>query len=226
MRKPCSGKPSIVICSSHSEPAKDKCFHSSHVKSALNVCKIGGTGSTFIEMIHILLSSWACIWLICLFWSHFPKLANSARQTSRSEIFFFLEYFLHQLCTFLMSWSVMSVWLKSVILLCTLSRWVINLLPRFIAEKNKECYYKSIIYEGLYWKVMHIWSYPTGSKGRNKEWLNNIEVVVGYLQRNYKYRILSKEWQTGIYYSVLQSCLVWGQGMLACSILFTVHYMT
>lgn len=111
MRKPCGGKPFIVICSSLSEPARHKCFHSSHVKSSLNVCKTGGTGSAFTEMIHILLSSWACVLLISLSWSHFPKLANSARQTSRSEFFF------RQFLTLLTSWSVMSTQFKCVVLL-------------------------------------------------------------------------------------------------------------
>lgn len=57
MRKPCSGKSCTVICSSHCEPARHKCFHSLHIKSALNVCKTRGMGSISIEMIYILLSS-------------------------------------------------------------------------------------------------------------------------------------------------------------------------
>lgn len=218
MRKPYSGKTPTVIHSSHSDQ------QGTNVKSALNICKTRGKVSTFVEMIHILLSSWVYILLIWLSWSNFPKLANLLRQTYPDQDYLFFRKFLTS-TLHLTNWSVMLAQFKCVMLLCTLNRWFINLLPYFIV-KNKESYCRSIIYEGLYWKAKHSSSNPTVSKKGNKEWLNNIEVIFGYLQRNHKNHILNKEWQTDIYYSVFQSYLVWWQGTLACNILFTVHYMT
>lgn len=132
-------------------------------------------------MIHILLSSWARLLLICLAWSHFPRLANSARHPDQ-DFFFFLGHFLHQCCTLLISCSVMSAQFKSVTALHA-EQMRHKFTSIFYCKKDRECSYKSILYEGLYWKVMHMWSYPTGSERRNKEWLNNIEVIVGHLQK-------------------------------------------
>lgn len=73
-------------------------------------------------------------------------------------------------------------------------------------------------------KWQHIGSYLAVSKREHQEWPNSIEVVVGCFQGTWI--TFHTERQTDIYCSVLQSCLVWGQGTLACSILFTVHYMT
>lgn len=188
-----------------------------------------GAGSTFVEMIHRLLSSWLCMLLIWLPWSHFPKLANSSRQTHSDrdlKIFFrkcltpalhVTNYQVGQWCQHSLNVSVcFAHWAEN---------WEIY-FHIFIIKKNPNNPTINLQYEGLYGKVMHIWSYTTVPEKENKEWLNGIEVVIGYLQRNCKNHILNKEWQTDIYCHALQSCLVWWQGTLACNILFTVHYMT
>lgn len=222
MKKTYSGKTSTVIHSSHSDQ------QGTNVKSALNICKTKEKLSTFVEIIHILLSSWVCILLIWLSWSHFLKLANSLKQTYPDRDYLFFRKFLTS-TSHLTNWSVMSAQFKCVMLFCTLSRWFINLFPYFIM-KSKESYCKSIIYEGLYWKVMHSSSIWKRKQYLKKETKNDLIALKLYLATskgtNHKNHILNKEWQTDIYCNVFQSYLVWWQGTLACNILFTVHYMT
>lgn len=133
----CSGEPAIQSAALNFKTVKRECFHASRVKSAFSVHKARGTGSTFIEMIHIFLSPWGCLLLIWLSWHHVPKLANSSTQTYPDQDFYLRKCLTTALHLTKKLVTDVSAKVKCIMLLCILIRQFINLLPYFSIKKNQ-----------------------------------------------------------------------------------------